>query len=134
MTVENAFKYDWKPLKRDYLLEKHQIHDESKFTPATEENLLLSSTSLSTAQTLKSKNEQPGIINDEFTDVDPLSADPLSPTSNKDIPSAIISGQLNRTIQYQKRRDFLNWNLKKTAYLKKYTTDKSIPIISVSIF
>ena len=63
----------------------------------------------------------------------PLSSHPSSSSAvNKKVtPTAIISGQLNRTIGQQAKKDYLNWNLKKTAYLKKYTTDKNIPIISV---
>ena len=72
---------------------------------------------------------------------DPLSSnDPLrnssfvDPLSKIEKPtSVIITGQLNRQIGSRQRIGYLNWAYKKQKYLKKYTTDKNIPIISVCI-
>ena len=71
--------------------------------------------------------------------LDPLRAgsplpyvDPLSARLDHQ-PSLIITGQLNRQIGSRQKAGYLNWAYKKQKYLKKYTTDKNIPIISVCL-
>jgi len=142
---------DWKPVHRNYQEEHEQIQKSMNETLETVQVHPLTARQVQQQQqrtmqqlqkqsTTSSKKvldplSSSGDSEDGFTDVDPLSPLSSHPSSssavNKKVtPTAIISGQLNRTIGQQAKKDYLNWNLKKTAYLKKYTTDKNIPIIS----
>lgn len=69
---------------------------------------------------------------DPLADSDNVTDDPLSNATSNDKPvslTQVITGQLNLKTKKQKN-DFLNWSLKKNAYLKRYTTDKNIPVVS----
>lgn len=92
----------------------------------------------------KKKSNNRVVVSSNSTPFDPLTGgvDPLrgsgsvafDPLSAKieSQQSLIISGQLNRQIGSRQKVGYLNWAFKKQKYLKKYTTDKNIPVISVS--
>ncbi|KAL9658300.1 hypothetical protein ABK040_015620 [Willaertia magna] len=61
---------------------------------------------------------------------DPLSTPTTPTTSSKQQQPTLNFGHLNRQIGAKQKPGYLNWNIKKQAYLKKYTTDKNIPVFS----
>ena len=131
-------KYDWEPRKRDYQAEQEFVYDESSYEVTQTHPLSVQPVQDKKSLKSSSKTFNPlQVEDDEFTEIDPLTTiNPLSPTDplsplRQSTSKIAISGQLNRGIGEQRRKDFLNWNLKKAIYLKQYTTDKSIPIISV---
>lgn len=60
---------------------------------------------------------------------DPLSQD-FASSENNIQSSTSITGQINRSITWRTNQTFLQWNLKANLILKKYTTNKNIPVIS----
>jgi hypothetical protein len=130
----NSFKYNWEPRKRDYADEWEQLR--APEAHSVKQHPLQPQVAQSTTPNSPQTNQTQQKFVEPLVFVDPLSPkvkDPLlSPTKNMDLdnPTLLISGQLNRSIGQRRRRSFLNWGNKKGRYLKKYTTDKNIPVIS----
>jgi hypothetical protein len=142
--TQTSFKYNWEPRPRDFEDEWARIPDATpvKTHPLAPQQQVVSPRGARSPQTPQ-KKPTPVTSDPLSTFVDPLSPskmyDPLSsPTVStytpntplENNPTLLISGQLNRGIGMRRRRSFLNWGTKKQRYLKKYTTDKNIPVIS----
>mmetsp|Transcript_6803 Transcript_6803/g.9916 ORF Transcript_6803/g.9916 Transcript_6803/m.9916 type:complete len:950 (+) Transcript_6803:3342-6191(+) len=101
----------WKPKEKNYKAINEAIHRSSKKIKINEfENPLYSKEE----SVKKSTNEDPlNIFGDE-----------------SQTESINITGQLNRSIQFRTNNRYLNWGSKKADYLKKYTTNQNIPVVS----
>nr|CAG4717581.1 unnamed protein product [Naegleria fowleri] len=131
-------KFEWKPKIRNYKTEEIDINNNYA-------NGLVKLGNIQTADHPLSNKKKNNAVKVVMASSDPLSSssgldplragsplpyvDPLSARLDHQ-PSLIITGQLNRQIGSRQKAGYLNWAYKKQKYLKKYTTDKNIPIIS----